>query len=70
MRQKDSNNAAIGSRIKDIRTAKGITQEGLTEKLNLGSAQQISDIERGMCGIFNCRICQVVQYKIVLIIPL
>lgn len=58
MRQEDSNNAAIGSRIKDIRTAKGITQEGLAEKLNLGSAQQISDIERGMCGISVHRLMQ------------
>jgi len=51
MKNKDKNNLAIGERIKEIRLNKNITQEILAEKVNLGSAQQISDIERGLCGL-------------------
>lgn len=51
MRTKDDTNTAIGERIKEIRTKLNITQETLAEQVNLGSGQQISDIERGLCGI-------------------
>ena len=51
MKIKDKNNIAIGERIKEIRLSKNMTQEVLAEKVNLGSAQQISDIERGLCGL-------------------
>lgn len=51
MRMKDDTNIAIGERIKEIRTKLNITQEALAEMVNLGSGQQISDIERGLCGI-------------------
>jgi len=51
MRVKDDMNTAIGERIKEIRTKQNITQENLSEMVNLGSGQQISDIERGLCGI-------------------
>ena len=51
MKVKDKNNAAIGERIKEIRLKRNITQEALAEKVNLGSAQQVSDIERGLCGL-------------------
>ncbi len=51
MKNKDKNNIAIGERIKEIRISKKLTQELLAEKVNLGSAQQISDIERGLCGL-------------------
>jgi len=51
MRVKDDTNIAIGERIKEIRTKLNITQEYLAEMVNLGSGQQISDIERGLCGI-------------------
>lgn len=51
MKNKDKNNIAIGERIKEIRLSKNMTQELLAEKVNLGSAQQISDIERGLCGL-------------------
>ncbi len=51
MRIKDNNNVAIGERIKSIRLKRNLTQEMLAEKVNLGSAQQISDIERGLCGL-------------------
>lgn len=51
MKIKDKNNTAIGERIKEIRLKQKITQEALAEKVNLGSAQQISDIERGLCGL-------------------
>ena len=46
MKVKDKNNAAIGERIKEIRLKRNVTQEVLAEKVNLGSAQQVSDIER------------------------
>lgn len=51
MKIKDKNNIAIGERIKEIRLSKNMTQEMLADKVNLGSAQQISDIERGLCGL-------------------
>lgn len=51
MKIKDKNNIAIGERIKEVRLNKNLTQEILAEKVNLGSAQQISDIERGLCGL-------------------
>ena len=51
MRIKDDTNAAIGERIKEIRTKMNITQEALAEKVSLGGGQQVSDIERGLCGI-------------------
>lgn len=51
MRTKDDTNTAIGERIKEIPTKLNITQETLAEQVNLGSGQQISDIERGLCGI-------------------
>ena len=51
MKVKDKNNAAIGERIKEIRLKRNVTQEVLAEKVNLGSAQQVSDIERGSCGL-------------------
>ena len=51
MKIKDKNNVAIGERIKEMRTKRGLTQEIMAERVNLGSAQQISDIERGLCGL-------------------
>lgn len=51
VKTKDKNFAAIGKRIKEVRMKNGITQEALAEKVGLGSAQQISDIERGFCGL-------------------
>lgn len=51
MKIKDKNYVAIGERIKETRLKQNMTQEALAEKVNLGSAQQISDIERGLCGI-------------------
>lgn len=51
MKIKDKNIAAIGERIKEARTRMNMTQEALAEKVNLGTAQQISDIERGLCGL-------------------
>lgn len=56
MRIKNENNAVIGGRIKKIRTDRNITQEALAEMAELGSAQQISDIERGLCGISVARL--------------
>lgn len=56
VKQKDENFAAIGKRIKEVRTKTGITQEALAEMVGLGSAQQISDIERGFCGLSVTRL--------------
>ena len=36
----------LGQRIKELRTGKGLTQEQLTEKLNIGQ-RTLSKIERG-----------------------
>lgn len=51
MKEKDSLNAAIGSRIKELRKKEKLTQEQLSELVNLGTPQQISEIERGLCGV-------------------
>lgn len=64
MRTKDNNNVAIGERIKSIRLKRNLTQEALAEKVNLGSAQQISDIERGLCGLSVAKLmdfCRVLE---------
>ena len=64
MKVKDENNTAIGERIKKIRLNKNMTQEILAEKVNLGSAQQISDIERGLCGLCVAKLiefCRVLE---------
>lgn len=59
MKNKDKNNIAIGGRIKEIRLSKNMTQEVLAEKVNLGSAQQISDIERGLCGLSVAKLMEI-----------
>lgn len=51
MREKDDINVSIGARIKELRKEKGLTQDKLAELVNICTAQQISDIERGFCGI-------------------
>ncbi|MGM9552514.1 MAG: helix-turn-helix domain-containing protein [Clostridia bacterium] len=64
MKNKDKNNIAIGERIKEIRLKRSLTQEALAEKVNLGSAQQISDIERGLCGLSVAKLiefCKVLE---------
>lgn len=64
MKSKDKNNIAIGERIKEMRLKRSLTQEALAEKVNLGSAQQISDIERGLCGLSVAKLiefCKVLE---------
>lgn len=51
MRTKNETNAAIGLRIKEIRENRKITQEQLAEKIEICSASQVSDIERGLSGV-------------------
>ena len=58
MKSKNKNNIAVGERIKEIRIKMNLTQEELAEKVNLGSAQQISDIERGLCGLSVARLIE------------
>lgn len=41
----------LGKRIKEFRNKKDITQEAFAEKIDLGTPQQISDIEHGKKGI-------------------
>ena len=41
----------IGSRIKEIRLKRKITQEVLAEKVGISNPQQMSNIERGYSGI-------------------
>ena len=50
MRSKNYASAAIGETIKAMRVKNQLTQEKLAELVDLGNAQQISDIERGMSG--------------------
>jgi len=50
MKIKDDLNIAIGIRIKEIRNQRKMTQEELAEAVDF-CAQQISDIERGVCGM-------------------
>ena len=51
MKQRDTINAAIGSRIRKLRIKKNMTQEVFAEKINICTGQQISNIERGLCGL-------------------
>ncbi len=51
MKHNDDFYYAIGQRIKEARINKKITQEELAVMVNLGSAQQISVIERGLGGM-------------------
>lgn len=51
MRKYDEFNHIIGQRIRSVRTDIGMTQEKLAEAIHLESPQQVSDIERGMCGL-------------------
>lgn len=49
-------NIEIGARIQEIRLKKEMTQEDLAEKAGIGSAQQISNIERGLAGFSVSRL--------------
>lgn len=51
MKQKNSNNIAIGARIKQVRKHRNITQEKLAEMINLCDGQRISEIERGVSSL-------------------
>lgn len=44
-------NADMGARIKEIRKKRYMNQEELAEQIGIGTAQQMSKIERGMVGI-------------------
>jgi transcriptional regulator with XRE-family HTH domain len=41
----------IGALIRQARKEKGLSQLDISKKLGLGSAQYISNIERGLCGL-------------------
>lgn len=51
MKKYDPLNAAIGKRIKEIRSKRSITQTKLAEMLNFSDKNHISNIERGYSGI-------------------
>ncbi len=59
MRKFDKRNYSIGQRIRAVRVSQGITQEALSVMVELGSAQQISDIERGMGGLSLQKIMEI-----------
>lgn len=59
MKKYDEFNHIIGQRIRSVRTDAGITQEKLAEAIGLESPQQISDIERGMCGLSVAKLVEV-----------
>ena len=64
MREVNAANAAIGARIQKLRKKRKLTQEVFAEKIELGGPHQISDIERGLCGLSISsliRICQVLD---------
>lgn len=50
MKQQIYNHIAVGERIKSARKAKKYTQEYIAEQIDM-SCQNISDIERGICGL-------------------
>lgn len=50
MKIKNYDYGPIGKRIREARLAKGMTQQMLAEKIDLG-VQHISDIERGFSGM-------------------
>lgn len=66
MKRLNAEYAKIGGRIKEIRLKRNITQEEFAEKANICSGQQVSNIERGVCGISLSKlkdICQVLEIE-------
>lgn len=51
MKHSDTTNAAIGARIRELRQKMKMTQEDFAEKAGICSAQQVSNIERGVRGL-------------------
>lgn len=49
-------NIEIGARIKEIRLKRKMTQEELAEKADIGTSQQISNIEQGLAGFSVSRL--------------
>lgn len=50
MREKKEINIQIGERIRIARESAGLTQEALSERIDV-SAQYVSDLERGVVGV-------------------
>lgn len=44
-------NAEIGSRVRELRDKRHLTQDDLAERTGIGNPQQISNIERGLSGM-------------------
>lgn len=66
MNKYDNSNAETGSRIKEIRLKRNMTQETLSEKANICNPQQMSNIERGLSGLSIARfkdICKVLDIE-------
>lgn len=62
----NQDNAEIGSRIREIRLKRHMTQETLAEKANICNPQQMSNIERGLAGFSVARLkdlCKVLEIE-------
>lgn len=66
MKKVNAEHAAIGGRIKEIRLKRGMTQEVFAEKAEICSGQQVSNMERGVCGISLLKfkeICKILEIE-------
>lgn len=59
MRKYDKFNHIVGQRVKSARIDANMTQEKLAEAIHLENPQQVSDIERGMCGLSVAKLVEV-----------
>lgn len=66
MKRINAEHATIGGRIREIRLKRKMTQETFAEKAGICSGQQVSNIERGACGISLLKfkeICEVLDIE-------
>lgn len=66
MKRVNAEYADIGGRIQEIRLKNNMTQEVFAEKAGICSGQQVSNIERGTCGISLLKfkeICEVLDIE-------
>lgn len=66
MKRVNAERATIGGRIREIRLKRKMTQETFAEKAGICSGQQVSNIERGACGISLLKfkeICEVLDIE-------
>ena len=64
MKNVNAEYAEIGKRIKEIRLKRNMTQDSFAEEAGICSGQQVSNIERGVCGVSVIKlkdICRVLE---------